>query len=143
MARAAVVASVLVSIVAPALAAGASHASYTAEEVAEAFDRHGYGLVEVDRRGWTAYAPLVGSPGTVLFPRPSEQAPFYVFVARSDRQAEDLVARRGRAGSGPGMFDLLHGNVVVSSDTSLTRGGPTTAQRLRVRAALRSLDSAR
>jgi hypothetical protein len=71
----------------------------------------------------------------------NEQAPFDILLARSDRFAQDFFAPLAKAGGGPHVFDLLQGNVIVSSVASLTQKGLTAAERRRIRAAMRALDS--
>jgi hypothetical protein len=85
--RVAVASSVVILVAALVLASQRSDASYTREDVIEAFNAQGYELAEVNGAGWTGYAPLAPAPGTFLFPRPIDRAHFYVFVARNDRQA--------------------------------------------------------
>jgi hypothetical protein len=139
--RVALASSVVVLGAALVLASQGGNASYTREEVIKAFNAQGYELAEVNGAGWTGYAPLAPAPGTFLFPQPIDRAPFYVFVARNDRQAEEFFVPFAKAGRGPDAFDLLKGNLVLSSDASLTPEGLTTAERMRIRAAMDSLES--
>jgi hypothetical protein len=62
-----------------------------------------------------------------------------VFVARNDLQAQAFFAPLAQAGGGSGVFDMLQGNLVVSSDASLTDVGLTNDERLRIRAAMQFL----
>jgi hypothetical protein len=117
---------------------------HTAEEVIEAFSRQGFALAELGRvpEGGGQTITAVFSPwsyetiGTFLFPTEQD---FYVFVARNDALASSFFEPLAQAGGGPGTFDLLRGNVVVSSDASLTDTGLHWDQRQRIRVALDSL----
>jgi hypothetical protein len=123
-------------------------ASYTAEEVVEAFSRHGFALAEPGRVAeddarpdhQTIRAVFAPSADTRvdIFLFPPEQD-FYVFVARNDAFASEFFEPLAEHGGGPGTFDLLRGNVVVSSDASLTQAGLSRDQRRRIRAAVDSL----
>src|SRR5512132_1515189 len=99
--RVAVASSVVILVAALVLASQRSDASSTREDVIEAFNAQGYELAEVNGAGWTGYAPLAPGPGTFLFPQPIDRAPFYVFVARNDRQAEEFFASFAKVGRGP------------------------------------------
>lgn len=69
----------------------------------------------------TGFAPLPAGVGEFFFPSPEQN--FYVYVAGKDLRAEQFFAPLAEAGRGPGVFDMLQGNVVVSSDASLTENG--------------------
>ena len=124
--RLAVLASVVVLVVSVVLAASRG-ASYTQDEVLRAFARQGFMLInarsaaeEGRPAGWTPYGGVVWPTGVgeVFFPTPEQN--FFVYVAGNDLQAEQFFAPLAEAGVEPGVFDLLQGNVVVSSDASLT-----------------------
>jgi hypothetical protein len=140
VARLVVLTSFLVLVLSAAMSVAHGETSYTREEVVEAFARQEWALGQLEGGGWTAYAPFADpAGGSFLFPEPIAEAPFYVFVARTDQQAEEFFAPLARAGGGPRVFDMLQGNVVVNSDASLTDVGLTTDERRRIRAALQDL----
>jgi hypothetical protein len=133
--------SVVVLALGVVLAASRGDASYTRDEVVQAFAQEGYALAELDGGGWTGYAPFADrAEGTFLFPGSQGQGPFYVFVARNDMLARQFFAPLAAAGGGPRVFDLLRGNVVVSSDASLSDTGLTSDERRRISAAMERLD---
>jgi hypothetical protein len=84
--------------------------------------------------------------GVFLFPLPVEQAAFYVFVGQSDASGRRFVAQLapedGKPVPNDGSFDVLSGNVVVSSDGSLTDTGLSKDQRRRINDAIDSLETA-
>ena len=105
---------------------GGESATYSSEEVVDAFQRHGYTLVARELPEESAAA----REGDLLAPHDGQ--PFLVIVA-SDAAADeawpDYESQKTR-----NSFDARRANVVVTSD-----GGLDTAQRDRVRAALSSL----
>lgn len=120
--------------------------SYTPETVIRAFVENGFTLSEfpptgMSATGWTGYAPFADtSHGTFFLPESDGGPRFYVFVAANDDRAREFFAPLAEAGGGPGVVDLLQGNVVVSSDASLADTGLTADERRRIEAALRRLD---
>ncbi len=129
-----VIVSAAIFIVAVSVAATRGGASYTLDEVRTAFEQQQYTLVSPPVDESNPFAPYAGS--TFLFPEPYRKAPFYVLVARNDQLAQEFFAPLAAAGGGQRVFDALHGNVVVSSDASLTEVGLTAGERRRIRAAL-------
>jgi hypothetical protein len=136
----------LVFAVGVAVAATRGDASYTPEQALRAFAQSGFTLSELapagkSSAGWTGYTPLRSAAhGRFFTPEPDGEGPFYVFIARSDQRAREFFAPLAQTGGGPGVLDLLEGNVVVSSDFSLTETGLTTDQRRRIEAAMQQLD---
>lgn len=120
--------------------------SYSTDDVLRAFTQQDFVLVEPPRyvndpKGGVIVSPLVGrNVGTFYFPKAGD---FYVFVAESDGYAKEFFKPLEQAGGGPRVFDLHQGNVVVSSDASLTERGLTRRQRQRIRAAMASLAGSR
>jgi hypothetical protein len=139
------VAAAIVLIVA-AVAAGISRnpaSTYERDDVVHAFAGQGYALAEPVRDlGWTGYGPLAGMDGILLFPRPIASAPFYVFVARQDATARTFFKQLAQLGRSTDAFDLIRGNVLVSSDASFTESGLSKNQKQRIRAAMNSLSTA-
>lgn len=134
----AVLASAVILVVAAVVAAARNDASYTLDEVIDAFKQQGYTLIQPPANSGN---PLRDRPeGTFLFPEPAMEAPFYVFVARNDLFANQFFAPLAKAGGGPEVFDALKGDVVVSSDASLTDVGLRQDQRRRIQAALQLLE---
>jgi hypothetical protein len=138
IARLVVGASVLIAVVAVAVAATRGDASYTEADAMSAFAQQGYALETIDGGRWTRGAPA--SPGTFLFPKPIRTAPFYVYVAPNNLLAHQFIEALGEPVPGDGSFDVSRGNVVVSSDSSLTPIGLTREERRRIRAAIGALD---
>jgi len=141
VARLALLASLIVLVVATAIAATRGGVSYAKDDVIDAFSKQDYALGEIEGGRWTRGAPR--GPGTFLFPKPIDTAPFYVFVAPNDLLARQFFAPLAQAGGGPGVFDLLQGNIVVSSDASLTETGLTRDERHRIQAAMSLLAQSR
>jgi len=131
-----VIVSAAIFIVSASVAATRGGASYTLDGVRAAFEQQQYMLVSPPVDESNTFAPYAGS--TFLFPEPYRKAPFYVLVARNDLLARRFFAPLATAGfrDGPRVFDALQGNVVVSSDASLTDVGLTADERRRIRAAL-------
>ena len=138
--------SVVVLAVGVAVAATRGDASYAPEEVLRAFAENGFTLSDMgpdgeSSSGWTGYAPLPSTAhGRFFTPEPGGEGPFYVFVAQNDVGAREFFAPLAQAGNGAGVLDLREGNVVVSSDASLTETGLTADERRRIEAAMRQLD---
>jgi hypothetical protein len=134
-----VVASLALLGVGLVLAGGGRAASYSQDEVVREFARQGFTLRSAaEDAGWAGYAPLRAGVGELLFARP--EGNFYVYVAGDDLRAQQFFTPLEKSGGGAGVFDALQGNVVVSSDASLTDVGLTKDERRRIRAALRALD---
>jgi hypothetical protein len=128
------------------VAATRGDASYTPKTVVQAFAENGFALHEIppggeSGSGWTGYAPLpLTAHGRFIFPKPGGRGPFYVFIAQNDEGAREFFAPLAEAADGPGVLFLREGNVVVSSDASLTDTGLTADERRRIEAAMRQLD---
>jgi hypothetical protein len=126
----AVAASVVLLAISASIAHGRGDPTYSLDQVRSAFATQDYSLV----------APTVGkfaerSEGTVLFPPPVREPPFYLFVARNDLMAGQFYAPLAKFGQGGDSLDILRGNVVVVADGPVGR-----ADRRRIEAAMQALD---
>lgn len=106
--------------------------TYSTEEVAQAFQRHGYALV-VRKLPQQTFAgrPVEVGQGDLLTPTGGD--PFIVIVARSNAFV-DVFWPDYESQQSENTFDVRRANVVVISDSGLAAG-----QRARVLAAFSSL----
>ena len=124
---------------------------FTRDDVVLAFAEQGFALDEPtledlgqasasdDDLGVTTPEVTRSSEGSFLLVRPFETAQFYVVVASDTRLARRHFEELVRLGQTPGTFDLLRGNVLVSSDSSFTENGLSRETKARIRAAMDAL----
>lgn len=135
-----VVAAASVLVVAAAVAVfDRASGTYEPADVVRAFRTQGLVLAEPRQEGWTAYGPRLSPSEALLLPEPTSSARFYVYVAASDAIARNQFRVLTRLGRTPDVFDLIRGNVLVSSDSSFTDHGLSSGEKQRLRAAMSAL----